>query len=288
MGKASELTARRLDAQSCEIRGNRAVSEPPVLVEARPTYRIITLNRPQRLNAITVDLHRALAAALDEAEADTACRAILITGAGRGFCAGQDLSDVTAPQAGQPADLGLLIDRHYNPLIRRLRALPMPVVCAVNGIAAGAGANIALACDIVIAGHSASFLQAFAKIGLVPDSGGTFFLPRLVGEARARALALLAEPISAETAADWGLIWKCVADDALIHDARAICERFGEAPTRSLAMIKRALDASAHNTLDTQLDLERDLQREIGRGSDYVEGITAFLEKRKPVYKGRA
>jgi 2-(1,2-epoxy-1,2-dihydrophenyl)acetyl-CoA isomerase len=264
------------------------VSEQPVLVEARPTYRVITLNRPARLNAVTVDLHRALADALDKAEADKTCRSILITGTGRGFCAGQDLSDVDPPTADKPADLGLLIDRHYNPLIRRLRALPMPVVCAVNGIAAGAGANIALACDIVIAARSASFLQAFARIGLVPDSGGTFFLPRLIGEARARALCLLAEPISAETAADWGLIWKCVDDAELMREAEAICERFGEAPTRSLAMIKRALNASAHNTLDAQIDLERDLQREIGRGSDYLEGVTAFLEKRKPVYKGRA
>jgi 2-(1,2-epoxy-1,2-dihydrophenyl)acetyl-CoA isomerase len=264
------------------------LSEQSVLVEARPTYRVITLNRPARLNAVTVDLHRALAAALDEAEADKSCRSILITGAGRGFCAGQDLSDVDPPQADKPADLGLLIDRYYNPLIRRLRALPMPVVCAVNGIAAGAGANIALACDIVIAARSASFLQAFAKIGLVPDSGGTFFLPRLVGHARARALCLLAEPIPAQTAADWGLIWKCVDDAALMSEAQMICERFGAAPTHSLAMMKRAFDASAHNTLDAQLDLERDLQREIGRGSDYIEGVTAFLEKRKPVYKGRA
>jgi 2-(1,2-epoxy-1,2-dihydrophenyl)acetyl-CoA isomerase len=264
------------------------VSEQPVLVEARPTYRVIMLNRPSRLNAVTVDLHRALAEALDKAEADKTCRSILITGAGRGFCAGQDLSDVDPPTAGKPADLGLLIDRHYNPLIRRLRALPMPIVCAVNGIAAGAGANIALACDIVIAARSASFLQAFAKIGLVPDSGGTFFLPRLIGEARARALCLTAEPISAEAAADWGLIWKCVDDAELMNQSQEICERFGEAPTRSLAMIKRAFDASAQNTLDAQLDLERDLQREIGRGSDYLEGVAAFLEKRKPVYKGHA
>jgi 2-(1,2-epoxy-1,2-dihydrophenyl)acetyl-CoA isomerase len=264
------------------------LSEPPVLIDARPTYRIITLNRPSRLNAVTIELHRALADALDEAEADNTCRSILITGSGRGFCAGQDLSDIDPPTADKPADLGLLIDGHYNPLIRRVRALPMPVVCAVNGIAAGAGANIALACDIVIAARSASFLQAFAKIGLVPDSGGTFFLPRLIGEARARALCLLAEPISAETATDWGLIWKCVDDAELTNEAQAICERFGEAPTRSLAMIKRALAASAYNTLDAQLDLERDLQREIGRGSDYLEGVTAFLEKRKPAYKGRA
>jgi 2-(1,2-epoxy-1,2-dihydrophenyl)acetyl-CoA isomerase len=264
------------------------VTEEPVLVEARPTYRVITLNRPVRLNAVTVELHRALADALDKAEADKSCRSILITGSGRGFCAGQDLADIDPPSTEKPADLGLLIDRHYNPLIRRLRALPMPVVCAVNGIAAGAGANIALACDIVIAARSASFLQAFAKIGLVPDSGGTFFLPRLIGEARARALCLLAEPITAETAADWGLIWKCVDDADLMNEAHAICARFGEAPTRSLAMIKRAFNASAQNTLEAQLDLERDLQREIGRGSDYVEGITAFLEKRKPAYKGRA
>ncbi|MDX6320081.1 MAG: 2-(1,2-epoxy,2-dihydrophenyl)acetyl-CoA isomerase [Nocardioidaceae bacterium] len=264
------------------------MSEQPVLVEARQTYRILTLNRPARLNAITVDLHHALAAALDDAEADANCRSVLITGAGRGFCAGQDLSDVEPPQAGKQPDLGLLIDRHYNPLIRRLRAFPMPVVCAVNGIAAGAGANIALACDIVLAARSASFLQAFAKIGLVPDSGGTFFLPRLVNEARARALSLLAEPIPAQTAAEWGLIWKCVEDAELMSEAHAMCARFGEAPTRSLAMIKRALNASAANDLDAQLDLERDLQREIGQGSDYLEGVTAFLEKRKPVYKGRA
>jgi 2-(1,2-epoxy-1,2-dihydrophenyl)acetyl-CoA isomerase len=263
------------------------VSEQPVLIEARPTYRIITLNRPSRLNAITIELHRALAEALDHAEADTTCRSILITGAGRGFCAGQDLSDIDPPQPDKPVDLGLLIDRHYNPLIRRLRALPMPVVCALNGTAAGAGANIALACDILIAARSASFLQAFAKIGLVPDSGGTFFLPRLIGEARARALCLLAEPISAETAAGWGLIWKCVDDAELMNEAQSVCERFGEAATRSLALMKRAFDASAHNTLDAQLDLERDLQREIGRGSDYLEGVTAFLEKRKPAYKGR-
>lgn len=264
------------------------MSEEPVLIEARPTYRVITLNRPARLNAVTIELHRALADALDNAEADKTCRSILITGAGRGFCAGQDLSDIDPPTAENPADLGLLIERHYNPLIRRLRALAMPVVCAVNGIAAGAGANIALACDIVIAARSASFLQAFAKIGLVPDSGGTFFLPRLIGEARARALCLTAESISAETAAEWGLIWKCVDDAELMQQAQAVCEKFGEAPTRSLAMIKRALDASAHNTLDAQLDLERDLQREIGRGNDYLEGVTAFLQKRKPVYKGRA
>jgi 2-(1,2-epoxy-1,2-dihydrophenyl)acetyl-CoA isomerase len=211
---------------------------------------------------------------------------LLITGAGRAFCAGQDLSErVVKP--GEPVLLGESQDKYYNPLVRRLRTLPFPVVAAVNGVAAGAGANVALACDIVIASTSASFVQSFARIGLVPDAGGSWTLPRLVGDARARGLALLAQDLPAEKAASWGLIWRCVADDALIYEARRICEHFSGAPTQGLALIKRALNASAGNTLDAQLDLERELQREAGMKPDYAEGVRAFMEKRKPKFTGR-
>src|SRR6266404_9332455 len=192
-----------------------------ILVETHPGYRLITLNRPERLNALTVEMADALMAALDAAEADESCRALLITGAGRAFCAGQDL---TAIVGITPAEIGHLLD-HYNPLIAKLRALAVPVVCAVNGVAAGAGANLALACDIVLAGEGASFVQAFARIGLVPDCGGSWFLPRLVGMARARALAMLAEPLPATKAAEWGLIWQAVQDDALMDEAQALAAR---------------------------------------------------------------
>jgi 2-(1,2-epoxy-1,2-dihydrophenyl)acetyl-CoA isomerase len=255
--------------------------QPPILVDSRPGYRVITLNRPQRLNAFTEDMHLALRAALEEAQADPACRALLLTGAGRAFCAGQDLSDRVVG-SGPPRDLGQSLDNFYNPLVRRLRALPFPVVAAVNGIAAGAGANIALHCDIVLAGRSAKFVQAFAKIGLVPDSGGTWLLPRLVGAARARGLALLAEPLSAETAQEWGLIWKAVDDDRLMAEAEAMCAQFAAGPTIGLGLIKRALDAAERNDIDRQLDLERDLQREAGFTPDYAEGVRAFMEKRQP------
>src|SRR5215469_5637765 len=194
-----------------------------ILVDAHPGYRQFTLNRPDRLNALTSEMGAALLAALDEAERDPLCRAILLTGAGRGFCAGQDLTEVMPTEAGPP-DLGPLLDG-YNAVIRKLHALPMPVVCAVNGVAAGAGANLALACDIVLAAKSASFIQAFARIGLIPDVGGTWVLPRLVGQARARALALLAEPLSAERAAEWGAIWQVTEDDKLMESARALTAR---------------------------------------------------------------
>ena len=259
---------------------------PSVVSEQKGEWRKVVLNRPDRLNAFNDEMHGALARVLDDAADDPRCRAVLLTGEGRGFCAGQDLNDRLSGEAGE-ADLGGTIERFYNPLVRRLRSLPKPVVCAVNGVAAGAGANIALACDIVLAARSAKFVQAFAKIGLVPDSGGTFFLPRLVGEARARALTMLAEPLPAEVAADWGLIWKAVDDGALLAEAEALTAHLAAQPTQALALTKRALAASAENTLDAQLDLERDLQRQAGRTPDYAEGVQAFLDKRRPDFTGR-
>jgi 2-(1,2-epoxy-1,2-dihydrophenyl)acetyl-CoA isomerase len=262
------------------------MDEAPILVDRRDGYRVVTLNRPQRLNAFNEAMHAALRAALDDAEADETCRALLLTGGGRGFCAGQDLSDRVAT-GDTKRDLGASIETYYNPLVRKLRALPFPVVAAVNGVAAGAGANIALNCDIVLAARSAKFVQAFAKLGLVPDSGGTWLLPRLVGMARARGLALLAEPLAADKAEHWGLIWRAVDDEALMTEAEKLCSRFATAPTAGLALIKRILDASETNTFDRQLDLERDLQREAGLSPDYAEGVRAFMEKRSPNFTGR-
>lgn len=257
-----------------------------VLVERLEGWRKLTLHRPDRLNAFNEDLHAALAAALDEAATDPDCRAVLLTGAGRGFCAGQDLGDRRGGDG--PPDLGDTLERLYNPLVRRLRDMPKPVVCAVNGVAAGAGANIALACDIVLAAHSAKFIQAFARIGLIPDSGGTHTLPRLVGEARARALMLLGEPVEARQAEAWGMIWRAVPEEALMPEAEALAARLATQPTQGLALTKQALDASATNTLAAQLDLERDLQRRAGHTPDYAEGVRAFLEKRPPRFTGRA
>ena len=247
----------------------------------------LTLDRADRLNSLNETMHAEIRAALTEIEADGAVRAMLLTGAGRAFCAGQDLSDRAVSGDGAGTDLGDTLERNYNPLIRRLAAREMPVVAAVNGIAAGAGANLALACDIVLAARSAGFLQAFSRIGLVPDSGGTFVLPRLVGTARAMALTMLGETLDAETAASWGLIWRCVDDDALMDEATALARRLAGQPTRGLALTKRAIRASAANDLDTQLDLERDLQREAGATEDYREGVAAFMAKRKPAFKGR-
>jgi 2-(1,2-epoxy-1,2-dihydrophenyl)acetyl-CoA isomerase len=262
------------------------MSEQSILTERRDGYRVITFNRPDRLNALNETMHLALRAAIAEAESDATCRALLITGAGRGFCAGQDLNDRMVKPGESVVPSGAL-ETYYNPLVRKLRSLPFPVVAAVNGVAAGAGCNIALACDIVLAARSASFLQAFARIGLIPDSGGTWFLPRLVGDARARGLALLAEPLTAEKAESWGLIWKCVDDAALGAEAQKLCEHFAAAPTQGLALIKRALNASAGNSLSAQLDLERDLQREASLTPDYAEGVRAFMAKRKPNFSGR-
>jgi 2-(1,2-epoxy-1,2-dihydrophenyl)acetyl-CoA isomerase len=258
-----------------------------ILVETRPGYRVITLNRPERLNALNVEMADALTAALEAAQADPECRAVLLTGSGRAFCAGQDLNAIAG---ASHAEIGRLIDK-YNPLVERLRgsafrALPMPVVCAVNGVAAGAGANIALACDIVLAARSATFVQAFAKIGLIPDCAGTWLLPRLVGMARARALAMLAEPLSAEKAAEWGMIWQAVDDDRLMQEAHALTARLAAGPGVALGLIKQALDASETNDLKRQLKLERNLQVEAATNPDHAEGVAAFLEKRPPRFTG--
>jgi 2-(1,2-epoxy-1,2-dihydrophenyl)acetyl-CoA isomerase len=258
-----------------------------ILVETHPGYRVIMLNRPERLNALNVEMAEALLAALDAAQADPECRALLLTGAGRGFCAGQDL---TAIAGASHADIGRMIDR-YNQLIQRLRgsafrSLPMPVVCAVNGVAAGAGANLALACDIVLAVEGASFVQAFARIGLIPDCGGTWFLPRLIGMARARALAMLAEPVPAAIAAEWGMIWQVVEDGRLMEEAHALAGRLASGPGGALGLIKQALDASEGNDLKRQLKLERNLQGEAAANPDFAEGVRAFFEKRPPVFKG--
>ena len=258
-----------------------------VLVEAQDGYAVVTLNRADRLNSFNPEMHERLRAALVEVKRRDDVRALLLTGAGRGFCAGQDLAERAMSADAAPVDLGYTLSTHYNPLIRSLRELPKPVVCAVNGVAAGAGANIALACDVVLAARSASFVQAFCKIGLVPDSGGTYFLPRLVGTARAMGLALLGDKLGAEDAERWGLVWKCIDDAKLMDEARALAARLAAGPTKGLGEIKRAIYASSTNTLDAQLDLERDLQRELGRSGDYREGVAAFMEKRAPKFKGR-
>ena len=252
-----------------------------VLVTHCDGYRTLSLNRPDKLNVFDDALHAALRAALAEAEADPACRAVLLTGEGRGFCAGADLASTPGD------DLGDVLDRTFNPLIRRLRSLRMPVVCAVNGVAAGAGANVALACDIVLAGRSARFIQAFVKIGLVPDAGGTWLLPRLAGDARARGMAMLGEPVAAEQALAWGMIWQVVDDEELAPQAHALAARLATQPTATLAAMKRLFADSATNTLDRQLDAERDMQRSAGRGPDFAEGVRAFLEKRPAVFTGR-
>lgn len=258
---------------------------PPVLVSLADGVLTVTLNRPEKLNAFVGEMHGLLREAMTRAETDDAVRAVLLTGAGRGFCAGQDLSerDMNDPRL----DLGAGLDAHYNPFIRRLRALPKPVIAAVNGVAAGAGANVALACDLVLAARSASFIQAFSKIALVPDCGGTWWLPRLAGLQRAMGMALLAGRVSAEDAERWGLVWKCVDDDKLMEEANALARTLATGPTHTYGMIKKALYASGGNALEAQLDLERDFQREVGRHGDYREGVAAFLEKRSPKFTGR-
>ena len=257
-----------------------------ILYEASQGVATITLNRPDRLNAFTEEMHLELRTALAASAKDAAIRALLITGAGRGFCAGQDLGDRSLAAGEGPRDLGDTLERLYNPLIRTLRGLQVPIVAAVNGVAAGAGANLALACDIVLAARSARFIQSFSKIGLIPDAGGTWQLPRLVGRARAMGLALLGDALDADQAERWGLIWRAVDDDKLMEEARTLAARLATQPTAALALTKKAIDAAAGNSLDQQLDLERDLQRIAGRTHDYSEGVAAFVAKRAPRFTG--
>jgi 2-(1,2-epoxy-1,2-dihydrophenyl)acetyl-CoA isomerase len=246
----------------------------------------LTLNRPKALNSFTDEMHAEIRVAMQQVIENADIRCLLITGAGRGFCAGQDLGDRAQTTAGGVPDVGASVEKNYNPLIRSIMNLPKPVICAVNGVAAGAGASIALACDIVLAARSASFIQVFCKIGLIPDSGGTWNLPRAVGLARAKGLALLGDRLTAETAESWGLIWKCVDDEDLQAEARKMAGYFATQPTRALGRIKKLLHVSASNTLPEQLDLEQKAMQELGQSEDYREGVTAFLEKRPAQFKG--
>ena len=257
-----------------------------ILLDIAEGVATITLNRPDKLNSFTGEMHADLKQAMQIIQAERSVRALMITGAGRGFCAGQDLSERMMGD-GETADVGSSLEKHYNPLLKQLRALPYPVICAVNGVAAGAGCNLVLACDIVIAARSASFIQIFSRIGLIPDAGGTYTLPRLVGTARAMAAAMLAEKVSAEQAEQWGMIWKCVDDVQLMNEAKALARQLAGQATRALGLTKRAIYASANNTFDQQLDLERDLQREAANSEDFREGVTAFKEKRPAKFTGR-
>jgi 2-(1,2-epoxy-1,2-dihydrophenyl)acetyl-CoA isomerase len=246
----------------------------------------LTLNRPDKLNSFTQAMHLEVRAALAQLRADTSVRVLLLTGAGRGFCAGQDLSDRAVEPGAQGVDLGESVEKFYAPLVLALRDLPLPVICAVNGVAAGAGANLALACDIVLAAKSASFIEAFCKLGLIPDTGGTWHLPRLIGHARATGLAMLGEKLSAERAEQWGLIWKAVPDEELMNEALAMAKHFASAPTKGLAFTKKALQQSYANTLPEQLKLEGEMMRQLGYSHDYREGVDAFMAKRTPQFKG--
>jgi 2-(1,2-epoxy-1,2-dihydrophenyl)acetyl-CoA isomerase len=262
------------------------MSYETILFEVDSGVARLTLNRPDKLNSFNTQMHGEVRQALASIP-DSGARVLVLTGAGRGFCAGQDLGDRAVAPGSQGVDLGESIENRYNPLVLSLRNLAMPVIAAVNGVAAGAGANIALACDVVIAARSANFVQAFSKLGLIPDSGGTWFLPRLVGDARAMGLTLLGNKLPAEQAAAWGLIWQCVDDAELGATVDAMARQFAVAPTRGLAATKNALRRSWQNSFKEQLDVERDVQRELGRSSDYAEGVAAFTEKRTPRFTGR-
>lgn len=257
-----------------------------IIVEIAAGVMRITLNRPDVLNSFNAQMGRELRGALEDARSDKTVRAVLVTGAGRAFCAGQDLSEVPASSDGAEVDLGIHVRGVYNQLIKTIRKLELPVVCAVNGVAAGAGANIALACDIVLAAENASFIQSFSKVGLIPDSGGTFFLPRIVGLPRATALMMTADKVEAQRAYDIGMVYRLCPADSLQEDAMAFATQLAAMPTRGLGLTKRALNASLSNDLDSQLDLEADLQGEAGLTKDFAEGVKSFLEKRKPNFTG--
>ena len=261
------------------------MTEPTVLVATQGAVRTITLNRPAALNSFTAAMHGELLPALQAAADDAAIRAVIITGAGRGFCAGQDLGDPA--MTGSDIDVGAVIERHYRPLATRVRTMPVPVIAAVNGVAAGAGANLALCCDFVLAAHSASFIQAFSKIGLVPDCGGTWLLPRLVGRARALGLAMTGDKLPAEEAERIGLIWKCVDDAALMDSAQALANKLALMPSRALAETRRVIDAAMPMDFSDALAQEASTQRELGRAGDFAEGVAAFFAKRAPSFKDR-
>jgi 2-(1,2-epoxy-1,2-dihydrophenyl)acetyl-CoA isomerase len=255
-----------------------------IRVEQNDGWLRLVLNRPAKLNALTTEMISQLLAAIDAAEADPACRVVILTGEGRGFCAGQELGPEVMPGPDGPPDLQALADRYHHEVVRRIRASRLPFIAAVNGVAAGAGAGFALAADIVLAARSATFVQAFIRIGLVPDSGASYFLTHLVGDARARALAMLGDSIDAETAERWGMIWKAVDDDALSAATETLAQRLARSPAGALAGIKQIFAGAPHNTLHAQLDLEAQLQGEAGRSADFAEGVRAFQEKRPPRY----
>jgi 2-(1,2-epoxy-1,2-dihydrophenyl)acetyl-CoA isomerase len=260
------------------------VTESPLLIETRGAIEIVALNRPDRLNSFTAAMHEDLKNAIDEIGD---AKVVVLTGAGRGFCAGQDLNDRAVSSGGHPVDLGMTVETSWNPLIRKLTNLRQPVIARVNGVAAGAGANVALACDMVVAARSAKFIQSFSAIGLIPDSGGTWVLPRLVGQARAMGLALTGEPLSAEKAEEWGMIWKCVDDEALDSEVDAIAQKLASLPPLGLTAIKKMIRESWSHTLDQELNHQRDAMRRLGFSEDYREGVSAFLEKRQPNFVGR-